>query len=636
MSEQEKYSYCFGPFRLDVRERLLLRDDEPVTLPPKAFETLVALVENSGHLLTKEDLMKRLWPDTFVEEANLANNISLLRKVLEDDRQMFKYIETVPKRGYRFVASVERLTEQSENLTPNVEAVRPESPDTDQPAFSYGARNRLLFALVGLLVVAAGIGYYFLRWRAAARIPAAPSSLVRSIAVLPFKPLVETSRDEVLELGLADSLITRLSNIRQINVRPMGAISRYASVEYDSVRVGREQQVDAVLDGHIQKAGDKIRVSVRLVRVADDVTLWATQFDERYLDIFAAQDAISQRVAEVLILKLSEAEREALAKHYTENLEAYLLYLKGRYFWSKFTEEGLQKSIEYYNQALEKDPNYALAYIGLASSHVVLGVNYRPPKEVMPKARAYVLKALERDKSISEAYGVQGGIKYFFEWDWAGAEKEFKRAIELGSSDLATTHELYGYLLWATGRLDEGITEMRRAQELDPLSLFINEDLGVAYYYSRKFDEAAQQQGKTLELDQNYFFAYVRRGQAYLQKGMYTEAIKDLNKARTLSGNWPGAVAELACAYALAGQKTKARALLNELNARAAREYIDPYLIALVHTCLGEKDAAFEWLGKAYEARSPWIAWLKVEPKFDVLRSDPRFDSLLRQLGLAM
>jgi len=592
MDEQEKRTYSFGPFLLDVRESLLLRDGEHVTLPPKAFETLVALVESSGRLLTKEDLMSRLWPETFVEEANLANNISLLRKVLEDDRQVSKYIETVPKRGYRFVASVERSTEQSS--PPGVEAATPKI--TGKPAISRGTRNSLLLALAVLVVVAAGLGYYFLRLRAAARTSTAPSSPVKSIAVLPFKPLVESSRDEVLELGVADSLITRMSNIRTINVRPLGAVSRYANVEYDPLAVGREQRVDAVLDGHIQKAGDKIRVSVRLVRIADEATLWATQFDEKYTDIFAVQDAISQRVAEVLIVKLSGEEREALARHYTENLEAYFLYMRGRYFWSKFTEDGLQKSIECFNQAIEKDPNYTLAYIGLASSYVVLGVNYRPPKEVMPKAKAYVLKALELDKRLSETFGVQGGIKYFFEWDWSGAESEFKRALELGPSDPATVHELYGYLLWSMGRLDEGITHMKLAQELDPLSLVISEDLGVAYYYSRKFDEAVEQQGKTLELDQNYFFGYVRRAQAYQQQGMYPEAIDDLKKARTLSENWPAAVAELGCAYALSGQKVKARALLNELNERAKREYIDPYLIALVHTCLGEKDAAFEWL----------------------------------------
>jgi DNA-binding winged helix-turn-helix (wHTH) protein/TolB-like protein/Flp pilus assembly protein TadD len=632
MEEQEKRSYSFGPFRLDVRESLLLRDGEALTLPPKAFETLVALVESGGRLLTKEDLMKRLWPETFVEEANLANNISLLRKVLDDDRQVSKYIETVPKRGYRFVATVQRPTVDIKNSTAEVPTLA--ATESSKPAITPGTRNRLLVALVLSVVVAAGVGYYFFRLRAAARMSTAPPSPVRSIAVLPFKPLVETSRDEVLELGLADSLITRLSNIRQINVRPIGAVSRYANVEYDSVTVGRAQQVDAVLDGHIQRADDKIRISVRLVRIADGATLWATQFDERYTDIFAVQDALSQRVAEVLIVKLSGAEKEALARHYTENFEAYLLYMKGRYFWSKFTEDGLQKSIEYFNEAIEKDPNYALPYLGLSTSHVVLGVNYRPPKEVMPKARAYALKAMELDKTLSDAYGLQGGIKYFFEWDWAGAESEFKRALELGPSDPATVHELYGYLLWAIGRLDESITQMKLAQELDPLSLVISEDLGVAYYYSRKFDEAVEQQGRTLELDQNYFFGYVRRAQAYQQKGMHAEAISDLNKARTLSGNWPAAVAELGCSYALSGQKVKARAILNELNERAKREYIDPYLIALVHTSLGEKDAAFEWLGKAYEARSPWMAWLKVEPKFDRLRSDARFESLLRQLNL--
>jgi TolB-like protein/DNA-binding winged helix-turn-helix (wHTH) protein/Flp pilus assembly protein TadD len=638
MNEQKKYSYTFGPFRLDVAERLLLRDGESLTLPPKAFETLLALVENSGHLLTKPDLMKRLWPDTFVEEANLANNVSLLRRVLDDDRQVCKYIETVPKLGYRFVADVEVLTEGTDvdpfAFTPaEFIAEEKHEPATGFPV-SHWTRRRWFPALIVCVLLAVAAGYYFFRWRSVESRAVTSTPAMRSLAVLPFKPLIEANRDEVLEFGITDTLITRMSNIRQINVRPIGAVRRYSELEHDPIAAGREQQVDAVLDGNIQKAGDKIRVSVRLVRVADEVTLWATQFDEQYTDIFAVQDAISQRVAEVLIVKLSGKEKEALAKHYTENVEAYQLYTRGRYFWSKFTEEGLMKSIECFDQALEKDPNYVLAYYGLASAYIVLGVNYRPPRDVMPKAKAYVVKALELDKQLADAYGAQGGIKYFYEWDWAGAESEFKRAIELGPSDAASAHQLYGYYLWAMGRLQEATTEMKRAQELDPLSLVINEDVGVAHYYARNYDQAIEQQKKTLDLDSNYFFAHQRLGQAYEQKGMFKEAVDELNMARTKSGNWPGAVAELGCAYGLAGQKRKARTLLNELQERATREYIDPYLIALIHTSLGERDAAFEWLAKAYEVRSPWMAWLKVEPKFDPLRSDPRFETLLQQLGL--
>jgi len=389
-----------------------------------------------------------------------------------------------------------------------------------------------------------------------------------------------------------------------------------------------------VLDGSIQKSDNKIRVSVRLVRVADGSTLWAGQFDENDTDIFTLQNAISNRVAEVLITTLSGEEKEALYRRDTENVEAYHLYLKGRYFWSKFTEEGLQKSIDYYNQALEKDPNYAMAYIGLASSYIVLGVNYRSPKEMMPKAKAYVSKGLERDATLAEAHVAQGAIKFFFDWDWSGAGRELRQAMDIGANDAANAHDLYAYCLWANGQFTEGIAELKRAQELDPLSLVISEDLGVAYYHARNFDQAIQQQHKTLELEPNYFFGYLRRGQAYAQKAMFKEAIDDLTKAQNLSGNWPAVIAELSCAYALAGQKSKAQAMLNELTKRAQREYIDPYMIALIHTTLGDHDAAFEWLGKAYEGRSPWMGWLKAEPKFDPLRSDPRFKTLLHQLNL--
>jgi tetratricopeptide (TPR) repeat protein len=411
-------------------------------------------------------------------------------------------------------------------------------------------------------------------------------------------------------------------------------VSRYTELERDPVAIGRAQQVDAVLDASIQKSDNKIRVSVRLFRVADGSTLWAGQFDEKYTDLFTVQNAISDRVAEVLIPKLSGEEKEALRKRDTDNIEAYKLYVSGRYFWSKFTEEGLQKSIDFYNQALEKDPNYAMAYLGLASSYLVLGVNYRPPKEMMPKAKAYLSRAVERDATLAEAHVMQGAIKFFFDWDWSSARSELRQALDLGTSDAANAHDLYAYCLWANGQFTEGIAEMKRAQELDPLSLVINEDLGVAYYHARNFDQAIQQQHKTLELEPNYFFGYLRRGQAYAQKAMFKEAIDDLTKAQNLSGNWPAVITELSCVYALAGQKSKARAMLDVLNKRAQREYIDPYMIALVHTTLGDHDAAFEWLGKAYEARSPWMGWLKAEPKFDPLRSDPRFKTLLRQLNL--
>lgn len=438
------------------------------------------------------------------------------------------------------------------------------------------------------------------------------------------------SRDELLEMGMADTLITRLSNIRQVIVRPMSAVRKYTELEQDAVAVGREQRVDAILEGRIQRSGDKVRVTVRLVKVADEAMLWAGQFDEKFTDIFAVQDSISERVAAALALKLTGEEQKRLTKRYTDNTVAYQLYLKGRYNWNKTTEEGLKKAIDFFNQAIEKDPSYALAYAGLADAYTSLDwYGVLSTKEANPRAKAAAIKALEIDETLAEAHASLAAVRQY-EWDWAGAEREYQRAIGL-NPNYAVAHQWYGVYLAYMGRMDEGIAEMTRAQELDPLSLAINAQLGFLFYLARRYDQAIEQCQRTLEMEPSYEEARIYLAWIYVQKGMYEEAIAQYQK---LKGDIPDVLAMLGAAYAVSGQRGKARDVLAKLKEISQRRYVPPVFVAAIYTGLGDKDQAFAWLEKAYEDRDESFVGLKVLPLFDLLRSDQRFADLLRRMGL--
>ena len=408
MSRQAKRLYEFGPFSIDAAERVLIRDGQVVQLTPKAFDLLLVLVENTGHLVEKDELMRILWPDTFVEEANLTNNISLLRKALAVDTA-HQYIETVARRGYRFVAEVaesveaptELILEERNRLRLTLEeGDNPESVVEVSRRTEEGKRFKWLpVVAVAVALAIAYAAYYF--WPK----HEAPQQPIKSIAVLPLKPLVAESRDEALEMGMADTLIMRLSNLGQITVRPLSAVRRYTDLEQDAVRAGRELGVESVLEGNIQRSGDQVRVRVRLVRVADGRPLWASQFDEKVTSVFAAQDSISEQVAHFLAVKLTGEEREQLAKRYTANAEAYQAYVRGRYVWSKRTHESLERAIEYFKQAIAIDPQYALAYAGLADTYNALGgLGFFSQKEVSPKGREMAKKALELDDNLAEAH----------------------------------------------------------------------------------------------------------------------------------------------------------------------------------------------------------------------------------------
>ncbi|HXI90002.1 MAG TPA: winged helix-turn-helix domain-containing protein, partial [Blastocatellia bacterium] len=661
--------YEFDNFRLDAGERQLSRDGAPITLPSKAFDLLLALVENSGRLVEKGEIYSRVWGDQVVEESNLTVQISAIRKALGERTRNPRYIVTVPGYGYRFVGDVVNPAEDREvvietqtlshiviekeeadddnsrqrlsddDSLKGVKALPPVPPGQQMFAGRLWRRTEspARRAFVALAVVlAAGLAllvYYSLSKRTSPNPQLTLANQIKSIAVLPFKPLVADSRDESLEMGMADTLIARLSNIRGINVRPISAVRKYANIEQDAIAAGREQKVDAVLDGQIQKSGGRIRVTVRLVRVEDGAPIWASQLDDKMTDIFAVQDSISERVAGVLALKLTGEEKGQLAKHDTDNTEAYQLYLIGRYHLNRLTDDGFLKSLEYFQQAIEKDSNFAVAYTGMAESYNALGdFNVLRPKEVYPKARTAVQKALELDDTLAQAHTALAVVKVNYDWDWSGAEREFKRAIELNAGD-SEAHGEYGFYLAFMGQFDEAIAEMRRSQELDPVSLVRITGVAQVLLIARRYDESIEQCRKALEMDPNLGFAHWLLGCAYLWKGMPEPAIQALQKSIPLSGDSPDEPASLGLAYALSGKSGEARKILEELTQRSKRKYLSSSVIAVLHAALGERDQAFALLDKAYDERDTLLLLLKVEPMFDPLRSDPRFADLMRRVG---
>jgi len=457
---------------------------------------------------------------------------------------------------------------------------------------------------------------------------------INSLAVL---PLVNASTDpnmEYLSDGITESIINGLAQLPRLRVMARSTVFRYKGREVDPQEVGRDLNVRAVLEGRVLQFEDRLIIKIELVDTSDGAQLWGEQYNRSHSDILAVQDEIAMKISEKLKIEMTIHERKRVIKRYTENTEAYEAYLKGRYYWNKRTAEGFKKGIEYFQQAIEKDPRYALAYAGLADSYIMLAAyNFLPPIEAISKARAAAMKALEIDGKLAEAHVSLAAIEGENEWNWSVAEEEFKRAIKI-NPNYATAHQWYGEYLAVIGRFDEALAEIKRAHQLDPLSLVINIALGDVFYYQRRYDEAIEQYGKTLEIDSNFAVAHSRIGSAYLQQAMYAEAITELEKARELSGGKPLILAVLGYAFAVANEKDKARAVLDELKERSKREYVSPYYLAMIYTGLDEKDQAFEYLEIACEEHSSWLSHLKADPKFDSLRSDQRFADLLRRIGL--
>lgn len=461
-----RHFYQFGSFRLDVTQRLLFRGQDPVPLPPKVLDTLLALAQNRGQIVGKDELMRMVWPDTFVEENNLNQNISVLRKVLGEGQDGRKYIETVPRRGYRFVAPVRESQDDSsaplheqpaettfpghagtpQSDTGSVLSI-PESSALVARADTILPHRSLILPILVLVVMASAVSLFRF---AAHSTRVNPPAAAKSIAVLPFKLLDARAEDEYLGLGMADTLITRLGSSKQVIVRPTSAVRKYTAGVHDSASIGRELQVATVLEGSVRRVGDRIRITVRLVNSRDGALVWADRFDESYTDIFRVEDSISEKLVRSLIPELTSEEKSRLAKRYTDSPEAYQLYLIGRYQWSRTNAESWHKAIGWFNRALEKDPNYALAYTGLADTYVSLAASDLPQTVAMPRAKQAALKALELDPGLTQVRISLGKIRQLYDWDWAGAEEEFRRALKL-SPNSADVHREYGAYLASMG-----------------------------------------------------------------------------------------------------------------------------------------------------------------------------------------
>jgi TolB-like protein/DNA-binding winged helix-turn-helix (wHTH) protein/Flp pilus assembly protein TadD len=617
----------FGPFRLDPAERKLLRDNEIVALTPKAFDTLVLLVQNSGHLMEKEELIGILWPNTFVEEGSLSNNIFLLRKALGEDPA---FIETVPRRGYRFASAVRQFPPASTALLekpPEVGAADLVSLAAKAPPLR---RRRAALGIVAaaLLASLAGAGWFY-------RGAGLGGETIDSVAVLPFVNASADPNTEYLSDGITESLINSLSQLPHLKVMSRDASFRYKGKETDAQTVGRDLGVRAVFKGRVTQRGDNLAISAELIDARDNRHIWGQQFSHKPSDIFGLQEEIATEMTTALRLRLTDEEQKRLVRSYTPNAEAYQDYLRGRYFWQK-TGLGLNKGAEYFQQAISKDPRYAQAYDGLADCNILLAVfGFSSPTESYPKAKEAALKSLEIDGTLAEAHTSLARIKAEYDWDWSGAEREFQRAIELNPS-YATAYQWHGSVLATMGRPEEAMANYRRALELDPLSPIINAALGQAFYYTRQYDQAIEQLQKTLELDPNLDVARGFLALAYLQKSMNEEAIAEFEKQVVTSHGHVWALADLGYAYATAGRGLEAHRMLDQVNQLSRQKFVPADAMGHIYVGLGEKGKAFEWLEKGFERHSLGLGGvdLKVDPVWDPLRSDPRFAALLRRMNL--
>jgi len=572
-----KRVYEFSGYRLEPAERQLVCDGKPIALAPKVFDTLVFLVENAGRLITKDEFMKQVWADAFVEEATLAQSISQLRKALGN----IEVIETVPKKGYRFSGDVRKI---------------------------------------GPTAVASS------------------SEPMPSIAVLPFQPLARKKRDESLEIGMADTLIARLSSIQDIVVRPISSVRKYADSKLDVLAAGRELGVESVLEGSLQRQGNRIRVTVRLLNVSNGASLWAGVFDEDMNDIFALQDAISERVAQALSLELSKEDKKRLVKHDTQSARAYQLYLKGRYYWWKNSPQEYKKSRDYFHRAVEEDPSYALGYCGLNSFYgygAAWGIV--PPEEGWPKAEWAVTKALELDEQLAEAHLDLAALRMVYYLDWVGTEKEAKRAIEL-SPGFDEIHYAYSFFVVVMRRFPEAIAEARRALECNPFSLRISQHLGYVFYCERSYDEAIQQYRKALELDPDDASVYEALGDAFERKGQFQDAVDAWKKAMRLAKDAElGAILERATTKKTIGRAVHdvAAKRLDRLRAkRDSGDYVPAVRFAREHLRADRQEEALKWLTLACEERNVYSLLIASDPFYDPLRPDNRFTKLLRRMKL--
>lgn len=598
--------YEFGEFRLDSANVLLTRMGTPVSLAPKVFDVLVYLVSNAGRLIDKEELLKALWPDTFVEEANLTVNIAALRRALGTQLDGQSWIETVPKRGYRFVGAV---SQPGEPPAPLVE-----------PALPVEHRARSRYFLVGLVVVAVVAAVYFMYQRK----PNGAAARRQSIAVLPFQDL-SSGGDEIRSgLGMTDALVTKLSEIPELAVRSLETVRRYDGSGVDPLEAGQHLGVDTVLAGSVQRLDKRIRVSVRLLRVQDGQGLWADKFDELFTNVFAVQDTISEKLAHRLALRLTSEDQERMMRRYTENTEAFRFYELGRYAW--FSD--IPKATEYYQRSIREDPRYALPYVELAKIYVVMsGDGGDAFRKYAPLAREAAAKSLVLAPDLADAHVATADVQRGIDWDYKSAVRELDIASRLNPGS-AKVHDARSVLLAMQGDLAAAIPEARMAMSLDPFNARLAVDLGWLLYCNHQYDATIEwldefkRRDSRPHLDWDRFFSYLKLSRT-------AEAIAILEGEIKSQGSSPAIDAALIHALLLAGRSKDALELMKGLPADSGF-----YQRAVIEIARGSVDAAFTYLDKAIEERSLWIKWLKVDPDLEPLRADPRFAKLVARVGL--
>jgi len=634
-------------------KRLLLRDQDLVPISNKAFDVLVVLVEGRHRVLTKDELMAKVWPETVVEENNLTVAMSGLRKALGEGSGDRRYIITVPGRGYRFVAEVrtEALSESTGDRDRRVQAtlsdqhsraegvLQPEratSRDRSHVSVTRAGRTRArMFALAVIAaVILVGVGYLvFSRTKQ----PKTSTRSIHSIAVLPFKMMNASEDDRYLGVGMADALTAKLSNLSQLIVRPTGSVLRYGQTNTNPVNAGKELSVDAVLDGEMQRSGNRIRVTVQLVSVRDGATLWADSSDEDFTNIFAVEDAISAALSEHLALRLTDAEKKVLTRHVTQNPEAYQAYMKGRYFWDKDTEPPMRKSIQYFQQAIELDPDFALAYVGIADAYSELVLQgYLPSSTGLPKAKTAALTALQIDPMLAEPHNSLGVVAWGYDWDWKAADQEFARAADV-NPDSAATHSDRAFYFMTMKRFDESIEEAKRAVELNPASASLNTTVGYAYFASQRYDDSATWLKKALDLDPDFSFPRAVLAADYALSGKSADALLECAHLRDVArtGDDPLVSAIAAYACAAAGNRSEALAILAELKHASVRRFVDPYAFAIVYSGLRDNGATVDWLERAFREHSLSVVFMNFDPFFLKLHSNEHFMNLVRQVGTA-
>ncbi len=617
----------FGEFQADLSAAELYKAGRKLKIQERPFQVLAILLERSGEVVTREELRGRIWPaDTFVDfDHSLAVAVNKLREALGDSADRPRFVGTVGRRGYRFLVPVRR----DEPLAANTGAAAKANGQSAAGSASRRQKARLRIALAAVVVLlAAGA------WKASvSRKPAPPQ--ISSLAVLPLENLSGDPEQEYFAEGMTDELITDLAKIGALRVISRTSAMRYKGTKKSLPEIAGELNVDAVVEGTVSRSAGRVHITAQLIGAKPEKHLWAESYERPLGDMVALQDELARQIADTIRVKLTPQERASLARARSVGPDAYQLYLKGRYFWNKRSAEGLHKAVEYFEQAIAKDPHYAQAYAGLADSYVLLGGGYSvvPPEAAYPKARTAAEKALELDETLAEAHTSLALIGPSGMWDWAGREREFQRAIEL-NPNYATAHHWYaeGYLI-PMGRAEEAIAEMRLAEKLDPVSPIIATDVGKELYVARHYDEAAVQLHKALELDPNFTPALEWLWRVYAEKGDYQQALVILARIKPALA-MPNYLSSRGYLYAQEGRKQEARQLLRQLLLLARHEYVDPEFPVAVYISLGDKEQAFAWLEKAYATQSAYMSLLKLWSLYDPIRSDPRFADLLRRVGL--